>query len=171
LSGETAIGDDPVGTVRTMDRIVRRAEQSFDNEAWGNGLELHHAIGDDSRGTRITAAITGAAWRAALEEKAVAIVACTRSGNTARAISRFRPAMPIVAITPEESTARQLLVSWGVDRIVVSSANDIDDLCEVAVKEVVAAGIAQSGDTIVVMAGSASGGAQITDTVRMVLVP
>ncbi len=171
LSGETAIGDDPVGTVRTMDRIVRRAEQSFDNEAWGNGLELHQAIGDDSRGTRITAAITGAAWRAALEEKAVAIVACTRSGNTARAIARFRPAMPIVAITPEESTARQLLVSWGVDRIVVSSANDIDDLCEVAVKEVVAAGIAQSGDTIVVMAGSASGGAQITDTVRMVLVP
>ena len=171
LSGETAIGDDPIGTVRTMDRIVRRAEESFDNEAWGNGLELHQAIGDDNRSTRITAAITGAAWRAAMEEKAVAIVACTRSGMTARAISRFRPPMPIVAITPQAETARQLRVSWGVDDVVVSPANDIDDLCDVAVKELLRSGIAKSGDPVVIMAGSASGGAQITDTVRMVIVP
>jgi pyruvate kinase len=171
LSGETAIGDDPVGTVRTMDRIVRRAEQSFDNESWGNGLELHQAIGEDNRSTRITAAITGAAWRAAMEEKAVAIVACTRSGMTARAISRFRPPMPIVAITPKSETARQLRVSWGVDNVVVSPANDIDDLCEVAVTELVSRGLAQPGDPVVIMAGSASGGAQITDTVRMVIVP
>jgi pyruvate kinase len=171
LSGETAIGDDPVGTVRTMDRIVRRAEQSFNNQAWGDALDLSQGIGDNSHSTRITAAITGAAWRAAMEEKVVAIVACTRSGFTARAIERFRPSMPIVAITPEESTARQLLVTWGVDKIVLSKANDIDDLCDVAVKEIVKDGIGKSGDTIVVMAGSSSGGGQITDTVRMVIIP
>lgn len=171
LSGETAIGDDPVGTVRTMDRIVRRAEQSFDNETWGSGLELHQAIGDDSRATRITASVTGAAWRAAMEEKAVAIVACTRSGMTARAISRFRPPMPIIAITPEPSTSLQMRVSWGIDKVVLSPANDIDDLCEVAIKEVVASGLGATGDVIVVMAGSASGGTQITDTVRMVVIP
>ena len=89
---------------------------------------------------------------------------------TARAISRFRPPMPIVAITPSVGTARQLRSSWGVDRVAISASNDIDELCEVAVAEVKKAGIAQAGDPIVVMAGSASGGAQVTDTVRMIIV-
>ena len=170
LSGETAIGDDPVGTVITMDRIVRRAEEYFDYETWGAGLGVQQ-VGMGTRSTRITAAITGAAWRAAMEEKAVAIVACTRSGMTARAISRFRPPMPIVAITPHESTARQLRSSWGVQEIYISSAHDIDELCEFAITQLKSSGIAKAGDPIVIMAGSASGGAQITDTVRMVIVP
>jgi len=106
-----------------------------------------------------------------LEQNVAAIVACTRSGMTARAIARFRPPMPIVAITPKESTRRQLRTSWGIDQVVVSPAQDIDELCAVAVKEVVVSGIAKSGDAIVVMAGSASGGAAITDTVRMVIIP
>jgi pyruvate kinase len=170
LSGETAIGDDPVATVTTMDRIVRRAEEYFDYEGWGAGLGVQQ-IGAGTRSTRITAAITGAAWRAAMEEKAVAIVACTRSGMTARAISRFRPPMPIVAITPSDATARQLRSSWGVEEIYVSPAQDIDELCEVAVTRLKRSGIAKSGDPIVIMAGSTSGGAQITDTVRMLIVP
>ena len=170
LSGETAIGDDPVATVTTMDRIVRRAEEYFDYDGWGAGLGVQQ-IGVGTRSTRITAAITGAAWRAAMEEKAVAIVACTRSGMTARAISRFRPPMPIVAITPSDATARQLRSSWGVEEIYVSPAHDIDELCEVAVTRLKHSGIAKSGDPIVIMAGSASGGAQITDTVRMLIVP
>ncbi|MEO9180385.1 MAG: pyruvate kinase, partial [Acidimicrobiales bacterium] len=132
LSGETAIGDDPVAVVTTMDRIVRRAEEYFDYEGWGAGLGVQQ-IGAGTRSTRITAAITGAAWRAAMEERAVAIVACTRSGMTARAISRFRPPMPIVAITPSDATARQLRSSWGVQEIYVSPAQDIDELCDVAI--------------------------------------
>ena len=171
LSGETAIGDDPVGTVVTMDRIVRRAEQSFDYEKWGSSLgvqEVHGSTG--TRSMRITAAITGAAWRAAMEERAVAIVACTRSGMTARAISRFRPPMPIVAITPSEGTARQLRSSWGVEEIYISPSNDIDELCDFAVVQLKKSGLAKTGDPVVIMAGSATGGAQITDTVRMVIV-
>jgi pyruvate kinase len=171
LSGETAIGDDPVGTVITMDRIVRRAEESFDYQKWGAGLGVQKSVGTGTQSTRITAAITGAAWRAAMEEKAVAIVACTRSGMTARAISRFRPPMPIIAITPSESTARQLRSSWGVQEVYLSPLTDIDDLCDFAVAQIKASGLAHSGDPIVIMAGSASGGAQITDTVRMVIVP
>ena len=170
LSGETAIGDDPVGTVETMDRIVRRAEMSFDYQKWGSSLGVQEIAGTGSRSTRVTAAITGAAWRAAMEEKAVAIVACTRSGTTARAISRFRPPMPIVAITPSETTARQLRSSWGVQDVYLSPATDIDDLCEFAVTQMKLAGIAKSGDPVVVMAGSASGGTSITDTVRMIIV-
>ncbi len=169
LSGETAIGDDPVGTVATMDRILRRAEESFDYATWGASLGVQQ-IGAGTQATRITAAITGAAWRAAMDENAVAIVACTRSGLTARAISRFRPPMPIVAITPSEATARQLRSSWGIQGVYLSRATDIDELCVVAVTELKIAGLARPGDAIVVMAGSASGGASITDTVRMVMV-
>lgn len=171
LSGETAIGDDPVGTVVTMDRIVRRAEKSFPYEEWGAGLGVQRLAASSTQATRVTAAVTGAAWRAAMDEKAVAIVACTRSGMTARAISRFRPPMPIVAITPSLSTARQLRSSWGVQEIVLSPANDIDTLCEVAIVELKKIGLARTGDPIVLMAGSASGGAAITDTVRMIIVP
>jgi len=170
LSGETAIGDDPVATVTTMDRIVRRAEEYFDYNGWGAGLGVQQ-IGVGTRSTRVTAAITGAAWRAAMEEQAVAIVACTRSGMTARAISRFRPPMPIVAITPSDATARQLHSSWGVQEIYVSPAQDIDELCEVAITRLKQSGIARTGDPVVIMAGSASGGAQVTDTVRMLIVP
>jgi pyruvate kinase len=170
LSGETAIGDDPVATVTTMDRIVRRAEEYFDYKSWGASLGVQQ-IGTGTRSTRVTAAITGAAWRAAMEEDAVAIVACTRSGMTARAISRFRPPMPIVAITPSDATARQLHSSWGVQEIYVSPAQDIDELCEVAVTRLKQSGTAKSGDPVVIMAGSTSGGAQITDTVRMLIVP
>jgi pyruvate kinase len=171
LSGETAIGDDPVGTVITMDRIVRRAEKSFPYAEWGAGLGVQHLAASSTRASRVTAAITGAAWRAAMDEDAVAIVACTRSGMTARAISRFRPPMPIVAITPSESTARQLRSSWGVQEIFVSPANDIDSLCEVALTQLKKVGLAKSGDPIVLMAGSASGGKSVTDTVRMLIVP
>jgi pyruvate kinase len=104
-----------------------------------------------------------------MEEKAVAIVACTRSGMTARAISRFRPPMPIIAITPSEATARQLRSSWGVQETFISQATAIDDLCEFAMQQLKLAGIAKAGDRIVVMAGSSKGGASVTDTVRMIV--
>jgi pyruvate kinase len=171
LSGETAIGDDPVATVLTMDRIVSRAEDSFDYQKWGLSLGVQELGATGPQSTRITAAMTGAAWRAAMEEKAVAIVACTRSGLTARAISRFRPPMPIIAITPSDATARQLRGSWGVQDVVMSTAQEIDELCRVALQRVKETGVAKSGDAVVIMAGSNTGGAAITDTVRMLIVP
>ena len=63
----------------------------------------------------------------------MAIVACTRSGMTARAISRFRPPMPILAITPSEKTARQLRSSWGVVDVVISEASDMNELTDIAI--------------------------------------
>ncbi|MGC1237186.1 MAG: pyruvate kinase [Acidimicrobiales bacterium] len=171
LSGETAIGDDPVGTVVTMDRIVRRAEESFPYAEWGAGLGIQELVASSSQAQRVTAAITGAAWRAAMDENAVAIVACTRSGLTARAISRFRPPMPIVAITPDAGTGRQLRSSWGIQEIFVTPISDIDGLCDYAVTQLKETGYAKSGDPIVVMAGSSSNLASVTDTVRMIIVP
>ena len=160
LSGETAIGDDPVGTVITMDRIVRRAEASFDYEKWGSSLGVQHMRPPTAVRPRVTAAITGAAWRAAMEEQAVAIVACTRSGMTARAISRFRPPMPIVAITPRSRPRASCAARGASRRSIVSPATDIDDLCDFAVTQLKLSGLAKPGDPVVVMAGSATGGAR-----------
>ncbi len=131
LSGETAIGAHPVEVVATMDRIVRRTEADFDAARWGAGLGLQEVSGDASSPARITAAITGAGWRAAIEEDAAAIIACTRNGATARAIARFRPGMPIVAATPLPATARQLQLSWGVEALVVRESASTDDIVTV----------------------------------------
>jgi pyruvate kinase len=127
--------------------------------------------GSTSEAMRVTAAMTGAAWRAAMEERAAAIVACTRSGMTARAIARFRPPMPIMAITPRPMTARQLRTSWGINEIVISEASDINELTDVAIAHLKRANLVQEGDVIVLLAGSLHGGAATTDTVRMVIVP
>ncbi|CAB4779653.1 MAG: pyruvate kinase [Actinobacteria bacterium] len=170
LSAETAIGNDPVAVVTTMDRIILRAEAGFDYQKWGSSLGVQEVSGTRSEAIRITAAMTGAAWRAAMEEEAAAIIACTRSGMTARAISRFRPPMPILAITPSHFTARQLKSSWGVNDVLVSSSTDIDDLVHQGIEHLRADGIVKSGDYVVVMAGSDDGGLSTTDTVRMVAV-
>jgi pyruvate kinase len=170
LSGETAIGEDPVGTVVTMDRIVRRAEKSFPYAEWGAGLGIQD-LASSTQAQRVTAAITGAAWRAAMDENAVAIVACTRSGLTARAIARFRPPMPIVVLTPNVSTGLQLRSSWGIQETFVTPLQDIDGLCDFAVTQLKETGFAKSGDPIVVMAGSSANRGAVTDTVRMIIIP
>ena len=170
LSAETAIGSDPVAVVETMCRIVERAEANFPYQKWGSELGVQEVVGHRSEAMRITAAITGAAWRAAMEEEAVAIVACTRSGMTARAISRFRPPMPILAVTPSIKTARQLRSSWGVTDVVVTDKTDINELTDVAIAHLREQGLVESGDAVVIMAGSDRGGKSTTDTVRMAIV-
>lgn len=170
LSAETAIGADPVNVVATMARIVERVEEDFDYVAWGAGLGVQQVSGPPSSPARITAAITGAAWRAAVEQDAAAIIACTRSGATARAISRFRPAMPIVATTPSSRTARQLSLSWGVDTIAVPQSESTDDVVWFAVKRAVEAGFAVRGDVVVVLAGSPNEAEPVADTLRLVRV-
>jgi len=167
LSGETAIGVDPVNAVSTMSRIVERAERDFDYVDWGAGLGVQE-VSDDSPLRRITAAITGAAWHAALEEDVAAIIACTQSGATARAIARFRPAMPIVAVTPKERTVRQLAMSWGVETLLSEQSGNTDEGIWHAVQEAVGAGFAFPGDVVVVIAGSPFETATVADTLRII---
>jgi pyruvate kinase len=170
LSGETAIGADPVNVVATMARIVERAERDFNYVEWGAGLGVQE-VSADAPLRRITAAITGAAWHAALEQDVAAIVACTQSGATARAISRFRPAMPIVAVTPHERTLRQLSMSWGVETLLSERSGNTDDGIWSAVQKAVEAGFATQGDVVVVLAGSPYEKDPVADTLRLVRVP
>jgi pyruvate kinase len=169
LSGETAIGVDPVLVVSTMARIVTRAERDFDYVNWGASLGVQEVAGDQPL-RRITAAITGAAWRAALEEDAAAIIACTQSGATARAISRFRPSMPIIAVTPNERVARQLSMSWGVETLLSDGSADTDEDIWRAVQQALQTGYVSTGDIVVVLAGSPYEQSPVADTMRIVRV-
>jgi pyruvate kinase len=166
LSGETAIGIDPVAAVTTMASVAWRAEQEFDYRGWGAGLGAQEVAGGAAQ--RITATITAAAWRAAEEEHAAAIIACTRSGATARAIARFRPEAPILATTPLDLTIRQLRMSWGVEALKVQESSSTDEIVWFSVKAAVEAGYARAGDVVVVLAGSPTEPEPVTDTLRIV---
>ena len=154
LSGETAIGAHPVSVVATMARIASRAEQEFDYRGWGADLAPQEVSGGPGSPAAITAATTAAAWRATRDQEVALIIACTRSGATARAISRFRPDVRIIAATPSDQTARQLSMSWGVTALTVGESQSTDDIVWFAVQAVVRAGYASPGDVAVVLAGS-----------------
>jgi pyruvate kinase len=168
LSGETAIGAHPVAAVATMAAIAKRAEDNFDFVNWGAGLGAQEVA--DRVPERITATITAAAWRAAMEEHASAIIACTRSGATARAIARFRPEARVVAATPSALTSRQLKMSWGVDTVIVRESSSTDEIVWFAVQQAVQQGYVVPGDVVVVLAGSPAEAEPVTDTLRIVRV-
>jgi pyruvate kinase len=170
LSGETAIGAHPVVVVETMARIISFTESYFDFARWGSELGIQQLSDDPGSATRVTAALTGAAWRAAMEQNASAILVCTRSGATARAISRFRPPMRIIAATPRAVTARQLALSWGVEPIVVPEAGNLDDVVRTAITAARTHGSVHDGDVIAVVAGPPDDVEPITDTLRILRV-
>jgi len=170
LSGETAIGHDPVKAVATMARIARRAEREFDYLGWGKARGVQQVA--ESRGKpgsrRITAGVSAAAWRAATDVGATAIVACTNSGTTARSISRFRPVVPVLGVTPSPRTARQLSVAWGITPILAEERSTTDDIVWFAVKAAVDIGVARRGDVIAVLVGSPVEPVPTTDVLRLV---
>jgi pyruvate kinase len=170
LSGETAIGHDPVRTVATMARIAVRAEREFDYMAWGRERGIQQVV--ESRGApasvRVTAAISAAAWRAANDAGATAIIACTNSGNTARSICRFRPVVPVLGVTPSLRTARQLSMSWGVTPIVIDQHGSTDDIVWFAVSSAVERALVKKGDIVAVLVGSPEEPVATTDVLRLV---
>jgi pyruvate kinase len=170
LSGETAIGVDPVGVVATMARITMRAEREFDFLGWGSRLGVQTVADGATSPAGITAAISAAGWRAAVDEAADVIIACTLTGRTARSISRFRPNMQLVATTPSPRTARQLTLSWGVETLLVPLSSSTDVIVDRAVRAAVQAGYVEPGDIAVVLAGSPGVPEPTSDTLRLVLV-
>src|SRR5207249_226278 len=95
---------------------------------WALGRQQTAAVADAPAATRIVAAISAAAWRAANEADAAAIICCTNSGATARAISRYRPRAPLLAVTPSIRTARQLAMAWGVQPTLTDEHPSTDDI-------------------------------------------
>ena len=147
LSGETASGKYPIEALSTMVNTVTAAEEAIDY--WGRFRErsLLPVV------SGISDAITHSCCLTAMDLNASAILAATRSGYTAKVISRFRPACPIVALCQNESTRRQLAISWGVHPYLSGEVDSTDRMFSLAVDVARKENAVQIGDTVVITAG------------------
>jgi len=146
LSGETAAGMYPLEAVKTMARIALRAEASIDYESRFRKREC-------GTQTDITSAISHATVTSAHDLKASAIITVTKSGTTARVISKYRPSCMIIGCTTSASVWRQLSLSWGVVPLMINEESNTDDLFEHAVDSAVAANLIHDGELVVLTAG------------------
>ena len=160
LSGETAAGLYPVEAVRTMARIAQVAEASIDYvQRFKDSAPRPSA--------NITNAISHASCTSAQDLNAKAIVTVTKTGFTAKMLSRFRPSCPIIACAPVERVVRQLSLSWGITPLLIEEVTDTDELFERAVDAGMDAGLLQKDDLIVMTAGVPLGISGTTNLMRV----
>lgn len=145
LSGESAVGAYPVEAVETMVRIALRAEADMDY--------IRRFSRDTSASTDVTNAISHATVTSAHDLNASAIITVTKSGSTARILSRYRPACVIVGCATEKHVWRQLALSWGTVPLMIAEESNTDDLFEHAVDAAVQNGLVHDGELVVLTAG------------------
>ncbi len=163
LSGETAIGDHPVRVVETMARIIRDVE---DSEEYAESQEHRVPPAAEPR----TDAIARSARYLARDVGAEAIVTVTESGYTAHKVAKYRPSVPVVAVTPDERVQTRLALLWGVTpRYQPSPEGGAAELIEQSATAAIDTGITESGDTVVVLAGMMTDleGANTTNTMKV----
>ena len=154
LSGETAIGADPVNVVRTMSRIARRADDAFDFELWAERLAELRMTDTEGDAKSVTDAMTMATWRATTELGIKTILAISGTGFTVRSMARFRPQAKILGMSHNPTTVQQLTLSWGTLPVLVKDHGSNDDMVAQAVRVAREAGHIQSGELVAVLAGS-----------------
>ncbi len=146
LSGETATGSYPVEAVRTMAATAFEAESSLDE--WGHLQKIR------SEPTHVvTEAVSQAAITMANHLKAAAILTLTETGFTSRAISKYRPRCPIIAVTSAERVVRRLALNWGVTALIYEGERDDDQMLSYAARRGLELGLIKRGDILVATAG------------------
>ncbi|GMA27568.1 pyruvate kinase [Arenivirga flava] len=157
LSGETSVGEYPVVTVQTMARIVASTEE--------HGLERIAPLGSKPRTQG--GAITLAAVDVAKFVDAKYLCVFTESGDSARRMSRLRSSIPMIAFTPHEAIRRRMALTWGLQTFEVETVTHTDAMFKQVDEVLLAEGLAQPGDTVVVIAGSPPGIAGSTNDLRV----
>jgi pyruvate kinase len=151
LSAETAVGEYPLEAVGAMDRIIREMERQAATGGVGMGRDERRL------GVRETVSVEDAI---ALGTSAVArmlqtplIVTLTKGGFTARKVAAQRPPVPILAVTTEPVTYRQLALVWGVTPVLVDQVPGYEAMLAVVRDLILRRGYAHAGDRIVMTAG------------------
>lgn len=147
LSGETAAGKYPVEAVATMAKIAEQAEED-QSKSYGKEQIWHEMDADD-----VTNAVGHAACTLAKDIKAGAIMAITKTGYTAKRMSKFRPSTMIIGATPYEKTFHQLSLVWGVCPITANYRYEIEELFAHCARKAISAGLIKKGDKVVITAG------------------
>lgn len=146
LSGETAAGLYPIEAVKTMARIAETTENNINYAKRFHSREIDAA-------ENVTNAISHATVTTALDLQAKAILTVTKTGSTAKMLSKYRPNRPILSCTPSERTWRQLSLSWGVVPLMSKMMTTTDELFNHAVDCAAKAGYLETGDLVVITAG------------------
>lgn len=153
LSEESALGSYPVETVAMMQKVALMMEKNYPH----HDLLAESILGDHANGNSIQKevvdAVTFSVVSAASAIGATAIVALTESGLTARMISRFRPAQPIVVMSPNHSVVKQAVLSFGCYSIFAENLMTIDEVTKKVRALVIAHKFAKKGDKVVIVAG------------------
>ena len=170
LSAETAIGVDPVNVVRTMHRIVRRADESFDYGGWAANLAKLRMTKSDTSEHSVTDAMTMAAWRAASELGLSTIVCISGSGFTVRSMARFRPTARILGFSHNPRTVKQLTLSWGTTSIQLDAGGSNEEMVRRALVLARDQGYVRAGELVAVLAGMSTA-ARSTNVLRVETVP
>ena len=147
LSGETAIGNFPAKTVKMMSSIIQQSEEHSDE--WGRST---FGLTEDSDHDNAVS-ITRAARELAHDRAVAAIAVFTRSGRTARLMSKARPCVPIIAFTPDERTYRYLSMLWGTEPFMIPHAETIEEMLSHVDAAVVEGTPVEPGQEIVLIAG------------------
>lgn len=159
LSGETAIGKFPVKSVNILNSIIQATENDFNYRAFFD--QHNYLIFHD-----VPSSVTLAAVKIAFATEAKAIFCLTHSGKTARLISRLRPQIPIIALTPSPKTFHELGIIWGVIPVLWHACASVQEAFNKLSSFALEKGLVSSGDSIVITAGSPFG---VSGTTNMVL--
>ena len=159
LSNETAVGEYAVEAVETMASIARRIEKDYPNRQ-----------PDTQLACTIPNAISMAVSTIATQLDAAAILPLTKSGATARNVSKFRPSTPILAITNDVKVARQLQLVWGVNPLVIATQSSTSRTFSMAMGVAQEQNLLQEGDLVIETAGTLSGVSGSTDLVKVGIV-
>ncbi|MFV9511195.1 pyruvate kinase [Tepidibacillus sp. LV47] len=163
LSGETAAGKYPIESVATMARIALRTEEALNySEIFRKRSTLQQ--------TNVTDAISQAVVNTAIDLNANAILTPTESGQTARLVSKYRPKVPIIAITPHEKVMKKLSLNWGVYPLLGKKVESTDEMLKESVDTAIGAGYIKHGDLVVITAGVPVGKVGTTNLMKVHLV-
>jgi len=144
LSAETTVGDFAVEAVAMMTEIAKRTEQEI----------RYKVVKDNEKYTKTTVnAVARSVIRTALDVEAKFIVALTESGFTARKVARYRPTQPIIALTPDEKTGKQLKISYGCYPQSIGGFKTVTETVTETKKILLERKLARKGDKIVIIAG------------------
>ncbi|HVV60065.1 MAG TPA: pyruvate kinase [Gaiellaceae bacterium] len=146
LSAETATGAYPVEAVATMDRIARAVEPS---------MGYRHQMPEPGEQTTVGRAMSNAACDLAETLGASAIIVPTFTGRTASAVARLRPHRPIVGLSHHQTSVQQMALEWGVEPVLMEETEDVEDLWTRALESARKSGAVESGDRVVITAGTA----------------
>ena len=160
LSAETAVGEYPVDAVRMMDRIARSVEA---DEGYKRGMREHYPTPENTTAD----AVSLGACEMAFTLGAQLIVTFTSSGTTAQRVSRNRPPVPILAVTPNNRAYRQLSVAWGVVPYLSDDIHSTDEMVAVATDTIKKVGLAEPGGRFVITAGVPFGMRGTTNLIRV----